>query len=196
MKTFNIVVTGIGGQGVLTAAEVIAQAALAAGYDVRTAELHGLSLRFGPLECHVRFGKKILSPLVPAGRADMILGLERLESLRALEFAGKKTAVIFDTRSAVPTLMSIKKQKYPYEGEAENIIGKYANKVIHVPATRIIKKAGFDPIVANIYLLGRAVAEKVLPLSKKHMLTALEAVVPPKALEMNRKVFEMGMASK
>lgn len=193
--TFNIVVTGIGGQGVLTVAEVIAQAALAAGHDVKTAELHGLSLRFGPLECHVRFGKKVLSPLVPAGRADLIFALERLESLRALEFAGKKTTVLFDTRAAVPTLMSIKKQKYPSEKETENTIKKFSKKGIHVPATKAVKKAGLDPIMANIYLLGRAVAEGVLPLKKEHLLKGLEMVVPPKALETNKKVFEMGTAS-
>ena len=59
--TFNVVISGIGGQGVLTLSEIIAQSAFAAGYDVRTAELHGLSLRFGPLAAHVRFGKKISS---------------------------------------------------------------------------------------------------------------------------------------
>ncbi|MBU5557948.1 MAG: indolepyruvate oxidoreductase subunit beta [Candidatus Aenigmatarchaeota archaeon] len=196
MNTFNIVVTGIGGQGVLTAAEVIAQAALAAGHDVRTAELHGLSLRFGPLESHVRFGKKVLSPLVPAGRADLLIGLERLETLRALEFAGKKTNVIFDTRSAVPTLMSIKKQRYPSEDETEKMIRKIAKYMIHVQATKAVKKAGFDPVMANVYILGRAVAERMIPLNKKHMIAGITAVVPPKALELNIKVFEMGMASK
>lgn len=191
--TFNIVVSGIGGQGVLTMAEVIAQAALAAGHDVRTAELHGLSLRFGPLECHVRFGKKINSPLVPAGRADLVLGLERLESLRALEFAGDKTVVLFDTRSAVPTLMSIKKQKYPLEKEAERKIAKVAKRAVHVPATKLVKQAGFDPISANMYLLGRAVKLKALPLSKKHVLQGLAAVVSPNLFEMNKKVFELGL---
>ncbi len=196
MKPFDIVITGVGGQGVLTAAAVLAEAGVAAGLDVKGAELHGLSMRFGPLECHVRLGTKILSPLVTTGGAELIMGLERLETLRALPFAYKKTKIMFDTRSAVPPIFFIKGIDYPTEKKAIASMKKITKNVTAVRATDTVKSAGFDPIMANIYLLGRAVAEKVLPLSEKHILAGLKAVVPPKALEANIKVFEMGLASR
>ncbi|MBU2635317.1 2-oxoacid:acceptor oxidoreductase family protein, partial [Patescibacteria group bacterium] len=83
-RTFNIVISGTGGQGLITLLQIIAEAALVEGLDVKTSELHGLSQRGGAVETHIRFGKKIYSPLVSLGSADLILSLETLESLRAL----------------------------------------------------------------------------------------------------------------
>jgi indolepyruvate ferredoxin oxidoreductase beta subunit len=191
--TFNVVITGIGGQGVITTGAVIAHAAVEAGHDVRSSELHGLSLRFGPLQMHVRFGKKVNDPMVPAGKADLIIGLERLETLRALEFAGPKTIILFDPRAAVPTLMSIRKQKYPSEHETVRAIRKFTKgKVVPIAATETVKSLGADPITANIYLLGRAVGLKLLPLKREHIFVGMKDFVPPKALEQNKKLFDAG----
>ncbi len=193
-RTFNVVITGIGGQGVLTAGAAIAHAAMAAGQDVKTAELHGLATRFGPLEMHVRFGKKVLSPLVSIGSADLIIGLERLETLRALDFSGRKTAVLMDPRSAVPTIMIIRKQKYPSEAEAIKTVKKLTKgKVASVQATEAVKKLGADPIAANIYLLGRASGLKMLPLKEKEILEGIRNVVPQSAFELNKRLFEAGL---
>lgn len=193
-KTFNVVITGIGGQGVLTAGAAIAHAAMAAGQDVKTAELHGLATRFGPLEMHVRFGKEVLSPLISLGTADLIIGLERLETVRALDFSGNKTAVLMDPRSAIPTIMSIRKQKYPNEAEAIRTIKKFTKgKVVSVQATEAVKKLGADPIAANIYLLGRACGLNMLPLKREHLLKGIEEIVPPAVFELNKKLFEAGL---
>lgn len=194
---FDIVVTGIGGQGVLTLAGAIAQAALVAGMNVEGAELHGLSMRFGPLECHVRLssGKRIASPTVPAGRADLILGLERLETLRALEFAGQKTVVLFDDRAAVPILFQLKGIKYPGTKAALAVIRRVAHCVICTTATAAVKAAGFDPIAANIWLLGFAAARALMPLTKEQLLKGIAATVPPATLEANKKIFELGFTA-
>jgi indolepyruvate ferredoxin oxidoreductase beta subunit len=196
VKPFNIVITGIGGQGVLTVAAVLAEAGVAAGLDVKGAELHGLSMRFGPLECHLRFGQNIHSPLVTTGGAELIIGLERLETLRALPFAYNKTKIIFDTRAAVPPIFFINKLEYPTEKKAIISMKKITRKVISVKATDAVKASGFDPVMANIYLLGRAVAEKALPISKKDVLVGLKKIVPERALDANMKVFDMGFASR
>jgi indolepyruvate ferredoxin oxidoreductase beta subunit len=192
-RNFNVVITGIGGQGVITTGAIIAHAAVAAGHDVRSSELHGLSLRFGPLQMHVRFGKKVNDPMVPAGKADLIIGLERLETLRALEFAGPRTAVMFDPRAAVPTQMSIRKQKYPSEPETVRAIRKFTKgKIVPVTATEKAKAFGADPVAANVYLLGRALALRMLPLKREHILVGMRDFVPPKALEQNKKLFDAG----
>ena len=91
---FNIVIVGTGGQGLITLLQIIAEAALASGFDVKTSELHGLSQRGGSVEVHIRFGKKIYSPMVPQGKADLIVALEMQESLKASYFANRKTTFL------------------------------------------------------------------------------------------------------
>ncbi|MDO8435920.1 MAG: 2-oxoacid:acceptor oxidoreductase family protein, partial [bacterium] len=91
INEFNIVIVGVGGQGLLTILQIIAEAALLEGYKVRTSELHGLAQRGGSVEVHIRFGKQIFSPLVPAQKADLIMALEMQEALRGRYFANAKT---------------------------------------------------------------------------------------------------------
>ena len=90
-KNFNIIVNGVGGQGLITLLSLIDEAAFVEGYDVKSSELHGLSQRGGSVEAHVRFGIKIYSPLIPNGKADLIISLEMLEALRETAKAGKNT---------------------------------------------------------------------------------------------------------
>lgn len=193
MKSFNIIVTGVGGQGVLTTSSALGQAALAAGLDVKVAELHGLAVRFGTLEAHVKIGKRVLSPLIPEGKADLIIGLERLETLRGLGFANDRTAVLFDPRAARPPLSYIREEHYPTEKETIKAIRKVTKgKVLSVPATEKVKGAGLKPVMANIYILGAGTGKKFLPLSRKHMLEGVKWAVPARALEDNKRVFELG----
>src|SRR4030043_2333488 len=90
-EQFNMVIVGTGGQGLITLLQIISEAVVFEGYDIRTSELHGLSQRGGSVEVHIRFGKKIYSPLIAQGRADLIFGLEMQEALRGIYFASKKT---------------------------------------------------------------------------------------------------------
>ena len=99
-KTFNLIVTGYGGQGVLTITKIITTAAMLQGYDVKEAELHGLAQRGGSLDCHVRFGSKVYSPIVPRGKADLIISLESLEALRACYWANENTDILCGTGSS------------------------------------------------------------------------------------------------
>src|SRR4030043_1968187 len=93
---FNMVITGVGGQGLLTLLQIISEAAVSEDHDIRTSELHGLSQRGGSVEVHIRFGKKIYSPMVAQGKADLILSLESQESLRGAYFANAKTKFLID----------------------------------------------------------------------------------------------------
>ena len=94
VKQFNLVIVGTGGQGQITLLEVLAEAALVEGYDIRTSELHGLSQRGGSVEVHIRFGREIYSPLIPQGNGDLILALEIQESLRGFYFANNQTVLL------------------------------------------------------------------------------------------------------
>lgn len=115
MKDFNLVVVGVGGQGILTLAQIVAEAALKEGLDVKTSELHGLAQRGGPIPSHVRFGKKIYSSIVMVGEADLVIGLEPLEALRAAYYGSKerKTVFVFDTWEIIPSSILSQKEAYP-----------------------------------------------------------------------------------
>ena len=109
-KNFNIIITGVGGQGIVTLLQVIDEAAFIEGYDVKSSELHGLSQRGGSVEAHIRFGKKVFSPMVSDGGADLIIALEALEGLRESVKAGKQTKILIN-EYFLPFIGSVSKEE-------------------------------------------------------------------------------------
>jgi indolepyruvate ferredoxin oxidoreductase beta subunit len=197
MKEFNIVLTGVGGQGVLTLGMIIAEAALKQGYDVRTTELHGLAQRGGSIPFHVRFGKKMYTPLVLEGEANVIISLEPLEALRSCYYGSKqrKTVFLIDNDPVVPLSVSVLGEKYPSIEEIKNNLKDFSDKVIVLNASEIVKKETGSEIAANIYLLGYAIAKKLIPLKEKFILQATEEIAP-KYFETNKKIFNLGIMHK
>lgn len=159
-EQFNIVIVGIGGQGLITLLQVLAEAALLQGYDVKTSELHGLSQRGGSVEVHIRFGKNIFSPLVAQGKAELILALDSKEGLNAKRYAGPKTSWLINSPSKIA-------------------------------ATQICEKELGNKIVAGVYLLSLAVFRNLIPLKPGSILAALEKVIKPKYIELNKKAFNL-----
>jgi len=187
-KTFNIILTGVGGQGVITLLGLIDEAALVEGYNVRSSELHGLSQRGGSVEAHVRFGKKVYSPMVSNGDADLIIALEGLEALRESTKAGKQTKVL------------VNEYFLPFIGSPakEEIVNKLKDAKLNlylVPASQECKEKLQNEVVCTIYLLGYAIAKKMLPLSKESMAQAIKNIIPEKYLELNIKALELGYAN-
>lgn len=184
-KNFNIIISGTGGQGLITLLQIMAEAALIEGLDVKTSELHGLSQRGGSVETHIRFGKKVYSPLVALGSADLILGLEVLESLRAVPYANPKTIFLINKYSlsfpgGLPEKEIIRKIKILVKGP------KYI-----IPASEICKKELGKEVVSGIYLLGYAAFKKLIPLKPNSILKAISKIVPKKYLELNKKAFAL-----
>lgn len=184
-KTFNIIISGVGGQGAITLLSLIDEAAFIAGYDIKSSELHGLSQRGGSVLTHIRFGKKVYSPLVQEGQADLIIGLELLEGLRTLNFSNKDTAVL------------VNKYIFPVLGglSQEEIIKKFNESVVKklylVKASEICKEKLQNEVVSTIYLLGYAVYKKLIPLEKESVIKAIENTVPEKYRELNIKAFQL-----
>ncbi|MDI6798767.1 MAG: indolepyruvate oxidoreductase subunit beta [Candidatus Aenigmarchaeota archaeon] len=193
MKEFNIVVTGIGGQGVLTLASIIAEAALRQGYDVKTSELHGLAQRGGTIPCHVRFGEKIYSPIVREGEANLVIGLEPLEALRACYYGSKenKTVFLIDTYRVIPISVSVVGERYPPLDEMKNILKNFSSEAIFLNASEIVKKETGSIVATNIYLLGYA-SRCLIPIKREFLFEGIREVVPEKYFEMNKKIFELG----
>ena len=198
MKEFNIVVTGIGGQGSLTLAMIIAEAAMKQGYDVKTTELHGLAQRGGTIPCHVRFGEKIYSPLVLEGEAHLVIGLEPLEALRACYYGSKKHKTVFliDTHRVLPLTVSVLGERYPSLKEIEKDLKPFSGKIMILNASDIVYKETGDVVATNIYLIGYALSKKIIPLKEKYILEAIEEIAPKKYFETNKRIFELGMKHK
>ena len=184
-KTFNLIVNGVGGQGVITLLTLIDQAAMVEGYDVRSSELHGLSQRGGSVETHIRFGKKVNSPLIPNGKADLILSLEMLEGLRETIKSGKQTKFL------------VNDYFLPFQGSisAEDIkkqLNSNKNEIYIIPASKECKEKLQNEIVCTLYSLGYAVAKILIPFKKESVLKAIEQLVPEKYKELNIKAFNLG----
>jgi len=195
MKDFNLVIVGVGGQGILTLQNIVAEAALKEGFDVKTSEIHGLSQRGGPIPSHVRFGEKIYSSIVMEGEADLVIGLEPLEALRAAYYGSKekKTVFVFDTWRIVPSSILTQKEKYPSVKEIERSLKNFSSKAVALNASELVKKETGRVVSTNVYLLGYAAGKKFIPLKKNSIIEGMKAVIPEKYFEMNKKVLEMGM---
>ncbi len=186
VKEFNIIIIGTGGQGLITLLQIIAQAALDEGYDVKTSELHGLSQRGGSVEVHIRFGREIFSPLVSQGRADLILGLEMQEAIKGIYFANQKTK-FFVNKYIIP----IPLKKSLTEKEILNNLRKVSKNIALVLAAEICQKKLGTNVVAGIYLLSLACFKGLIPIKPISIKKALKKIIPKKYLELNLKALDL-----
>ena len=184
-KTFNLILAGVGGQGIITLLGLIDEAALVEGYDVKSSELHGLSQRGGSVEAHVRFGQKVNSPMVSNGQADLILALEGLEALRESTKAGKQTKILINDYF-LPFIGSLSKE------EILKQIESLKKDHYLVPASQTCKDKLENEVVCTMYLLGYAVAKNMIPLKKESVLRAINNIIPQKYLELNIGAFKLG----
>jgi indolepyruvate ferredoxin oxidoreductase beta subunit len=188
-RTFNIIIAGVGGQGILTASEILAKVAMEAGLDAKKSEVHGMSQRGGSVVSHVRFGEKVYSPLVEKGACDIILSFEKSEALRWVHYLKKEGGkVIINDLEIIPTTVSLKLDTYPTNVE-EQIRNKAKAEVILVPATDLARQAG-DARTANTVLLG--VISNFLPFEDKVWEKVISDNVKKETIEVNLKAFYLG----
>ena len=185
----NILLVGVGGQGILLASEILSETCMLAGYDVKKSEIHGMSQRGGSVVSHVRYGKEVFSPIVPEGEGDILFGFELMETCRSLALlrAGA-TVVANDLRIAPPSVL-MGQEAYP-EGLTERIRAQFPDFLL-VDGQKLAIEAG-NPRVANTVLLGAV--SKRLDVAEQFWMQALEKMVPKKAFEINQKAFLMGRA--
>lgn len=187
-KIFNLILNGVGGQGVITMLSLIDQAALIEGYDVRSSELHGLSQRGGSVETHIRFGKNVNSPLISNGKADLIISLEILEALRETEKSGKDTKFLIN-EFLLPFQGSLQKE------EIKQQLSLIKNEMHITKASEICKEKLQNEIVSTTYLLGYAVNKNLIPLKKESVLFAIEKIIPEKYRQININAFNLAYAN-
>lgn len=188
MDTKNIMIVGVGGQGTLLASKMLGYVLLQQGYDVKVSEVHGMSQRGGSVVTYVRYGKKVYSPVIDKGEADVIISFEKLEAARWLEFLKKDGTIITNTQEVEPMPVITGAAAYP-----ENLIEKMQAAGAKVDAKdflSIAQEAGSAKAV-NIALMGR-LSTYFPEISDERWQDAIEKIVPPKFLDLNKKAFEAG----
>ena len=188
MDTKNIMIVGVGGQGTLLASKMLGYVLLQRGYDVKVSEVHRMSQRGGSVVTYVRYGKKVYSPVIDKGEADVIISFEKLEAARWLEFLKKDGTIITNTQEVEPMPVITGAAAYP-----ENLIEKMQAAGAKVDAKdflSIAQEAGSAKAV-NIALMGR-LSTYFPEISDEQWQDAIEKIVPPKFLDLNRKAFEAG----
>ncbi len=183
----NILLVGVGGQGILLASEILSEAFMLAGFEVKKSEIHGMSQRGGSVVSHVRFGSQVLSPVVPEGEGDLLFGFELLETYRALPLLkpGAKV-VVNDYRIPPPSVLL---GQVPYPDDLLARIRSRFPEVLPVDGQGLAQAAG-DLRAANTVLLG-AVSRR-LSIADEVWRQALERMLPRKALEINLQAFAKG----
>lgn len=189
-ETTNVLLAGVGGQGVLLASETLALAALAQGLEAKQSEVHGVAQRGGSVVSHVRFGKRVHSPLIRCGHAHVLYAAERLEALRYAHYLEPGGAVVMDDRPIRPIrLPDAPDADYPED--VPRFLKEKGHDVLVVPAVQEAVALG-DKRCANVVLLGALAAR--LHLAEEAWRTALERRFPAKSLELNLRAFSAGRA--
>jgi indolepyruvate ferredoxin oxidoreductase beta subunit len=183
----NILLAGVGGQGILLASEILAEAGMLAGFAVKKSEIHGMSQRGGSVVSHVRFGKEVFSPVVPEGEGDILCGFELLETYRFLNLLRPGAKVVANDFRIQPPAVLLGQERYP-DDLPEKIAAKFADFTL-IDCLKIATETG-NPRVANTVLLG-AVARH-LQIDAAVWQQAIGKMVPPKALEINLRAFQAG----
>ncbi|MBS7294319.1 MAG: indolepyruvate oxidoreductase subunit beta [Treponema sp.] len=183
----NIMIVGVGGQGALLASKTLGQVLLDAGYDVKVSEVHGMSQRGGSVVTYVRYGDKVYSPIIDKGEADFIVSFEMLEAARYVDYLKKDGQIVVNTQQIDPMPVITGAAKYPEN--LEKTMQAAGIKVDAVDCLSLAEKAGTAKSV-NIVLMGRL--SRYMDFAEEAWIKAIEKLVKPQFLEMNKKAFVLG----
>jgi indolepyruvate ferredoxin oxidoreductase, beta subunit len=186
-KITNILLVGVGGQGILLAAEILSETCMLAGFDVKKSEIHGMSQRGGSVVSHVRYGQEVFSPIVPEGEGDLLFGFELMESYRSLTLLRPGATVIANDLCIAPPSVLMGQEVYPMD-LAFKIQDLFPDFIL-VDGQGLAIEAG-NARAANTVLLGAV--SKRLDIEEKYWVESIERMVPKKAIEVNLKAFAVG----
>lgn len=192
LREFNVIVAGVGGQGILFTTHVIARAALKMGINFVQSEIHGLSQRYGSIRTELRIGSDVHSPLILEGTLDLLIGMEPLETLRQAPYVSNRTTIVMSDHMIPPTLAYLARSRIPSLEEILNDLRSLRPKRLEVvDAYGLAERAG-DYIAANVVVLGAAQAAGALPFSNDVLREALEELSPPRYRDLNLRAYDLG----
>jgi indolepyruvate ferredoxin oxidoreductase beta subunit len=189
-RDYSFLLAGVGGQGTILASNVLAEVGLAAGFDVKKSEVHGMAQRGGSVNTHVRWdAERVYSPLIGLGEADILLVFEEAEALRYAEFLKPGGAAVVNQHTIEPITVTSGGAHYPTEEEVLGVYGGITPEFHLVPGTSLAQELG-TVRAANVVLLGAL--SNFLDVPAETWLQVIEARVPPKYVELNRQAFLLG----
>ncbi|MCD6250075.1 MAG: indolepyruvate oxidoreductase subunit beta [candidate division Zixibacteria bacterium] len=185
---FDILIVGVGGQGVLLASEIISQVAMDAGLDIKKSEVHGMSQRGGVVSSHVKIAEKVYSPVINHGQADVMISFEQAEGLRAADWLKKDGLAVVSRTRLVPAIVTSSKD-FSYPDDPISDLQKKVKRMIPVDADSIALELG-NPRLVNTILLG--VLSNYTPFGKDQWIEAIKKRVKPKFVDINLTALDRG----
>lgn len=189
MKKFDLLITGVGGQGVIMASNIIGEVALAAGYDVKKTDTLGMAQRGGSVVSHVRLGPQVYSPLIMAGEVDILVAFEKLEAARWSNYLRPGAIAIVNDHALRPLSVNLGDERYPSDEEIINIIRRGSERIYFINGSDRVKKLGNIKIL-NVFLLG--CASVCLPLKIRVWQDIISRHLPPAIRALNITAFSQG----
>ena len=189
MKEQNILIVGVGGQGVVLASNLLAEAALAGGFDVKKNDTLGMAQRGGSVVSHLRYGESVASPLIPAGEADVLIGFEKLEAARWAHFLKPDGVAVVNDLALPPLSVTLGTDTYPTDAELSSMLHRFTPQTHLVRGTATAEALGNAKMV-NTVLLGYAA--KFLGIDAPLLMSTIEAALPQKLRRANVAAFEAG----
>ncbi|HPC86966.1 MAG TPA: indolepyruvate oxidoreductase subunit beta [Smithellaceae bacterium] len=184
----SILFAGVGGQGIIRASDILCEVMMEAGFDVKKSEVHGMAQRGGCVTSHVRYGRKVYSPLAEPGTIETLVSFEKMEALRYLEYLSPNASIILNTEQIYPPAVNTGDESYP--DDIINFLKNHYPKVTAVDALLLAQKAG-NLKTANVVLLGALSSMMEIP----HSLweSVLRKSFPQKLVKLNLEAFQMGI---
>ncbi len=189
MKKFDLLITGVGGQGVIVASNIIGEVALAAGYDVKKTDTLGMAQRGGSVVSHVRLGPQVYSPLIMAGEVDILVAFEKLEAARWSNYLRPGAIAIVNDHALRPLSVNLGDERYPSDEEIINVIRRGSERIFFINGSDRVQKLGNIKIL-NVFLLG--CASVCLPLKIRVWQDIISRHLPPAVRALNITAFSQG----
>ena len=187
MKTHNIMIVGVGGQGSVLASKLLGRLLMNEGFDAKVSEVHGMSQRGGSVVTYVRYGDKVYSPVIDKGQADIIVAFELLEAARWLSYLAPGGQLVTNTQQIEPMPVITGAAEYP--AQLVEKMKAAGTKVDAFDALSLAEETASSKAV-NIVMMGRL--SKYFPFPKESWEKAMEETIPERFLDMNRLAFELG----
>ena len=191
VKEFNILITGVGGQGVILMSELLGRAAVADGLKVRGSEILGMAVRGGSVTSAIRIGEEVYGPLIPTGKCNALVGMEPSEALRNITYLSKSSLVILNTAVTAPFTVFIGESNYPSLEEILEKLGKASGRIVQLDAAKTAQDAG-SRLAINIVMLGALFGTEKLPIKIDTIKETIRERFPAKLAPVNIRAFDLG----
>ena len=191
VKELNIIICGVGGQGVVLMSELLGNVVVKDGFNVRGSEVLGMAQRGGPVFSNIRIGSEVYAPLTPEGKCDILVAMEPSEALRNIGYMSKSSTIILNTRTIIPSTVFLGQSEYPSLHRILEKLNKVSDEVITLDAAQIAEEAG-SLLSTNVVLLGALCGTALLPIKIETLKELIQARFSAKAASVNIRAFDLG----